>query len=69
MDPGRGSGPILSGLGFIPPSSPRLFPGVPTRSDPGAASNLQCRPMPRNTLLASRVPWVSWVSVVLLWKA
>eukprot|EP00959_Pyramimonas_sp_CCMP1952_P201783 4219545-Pyramimonas_sp.AAC.1 len=26
------------------------------------------RPMPRNTLLASRVPWISWVSMALLWK-
>ncbi|CAK0854905.1 unnamed protein product [Prorocentrum cordatum] len=24
--------------------------------------------MPRDTLLASRVPWVSWVSMVLRWK-
>eukprot|EP00959_Pyramimonas_sp_CCMP1952_P124102 2595059-Pyramimonas_sp.AAC.1 len=25
--------------------------------------------MPRNTLLASGMPWASWVSMVLLWRA
>ena len=29
---------------------------------------LQWEPMPRNTLLPSRVPWVSWVSMVLRWE-
>eukprot|EP00959_Pyramimonas_sp_CCMP1952_P291842 6103946-Pyramimonas_sp.AAC.1 len=40
------------------PSSP------PIRRPP-----LQWRPMPRNTPLASRVPWVSWAPMVLLREA
>ena len=30
---------------------------------------IQLEPMPRNTLVPSRVPWVSWVSMALRWKA
>eukprot|EP00959_Pyramimonas_sp_CCMP1952_P415421 8704566-Pyramimonas_sp.AAC.1 len=34
---------------------------LPTSSDQW----VQWKPVPRNTLLASRVPWVSWVSMAL----
>eukprot|EP00959_Pyramimonas_sp_CCMP1952_P244880 5118405-Pyramimonas_sp.AAC.1 len=35
----------------------------------GATAAPRATPKPRNTLLASRVPWVSWISMVLLWQA
>eukprot|EP00959_Pyramimonas_sp_CCMP1952_P343079 7187108-Pyramimonas_sp.AAC.1 len=42
---------------------------TPRSDSPDPTAPLQWRPMPRNTLLASRVPWASWVSMDVLWKA
>eukprot|EP00959_Pyramimonas_sp_CCMP1952_P088781 1857566-Pyramimonas_sp.AAC.1 len=54
------------------PVVPLRVPAVLEQDCPSsrrASVAMQWKPMPRNTLLASRVAWVSWASIVLLWKA
>eukprot|EP00959_Pyramimonas_sp_CCMP1952_P027163 570639-Pyramimonas_sp.AAC.1 len=74
---GWAPGPRPHGWGFLFADAPRgtcLYDRVSAGSRPRvqtarARIRIQCRPMPRNTLLAFRVPWVSWASMVLIWKA